>query len=217
MTTARSDKEHKTLHRMSRRKFIKYSLEAGVSFGIVGSFHAFSREAEYVRPPGSLKSVEFTARCMRCSICVEVCPTNAIRLLDLGWDFKNISTPVIDPAFGGCSHWQASCLKCTDSCPTGALDRGLITDNYKLAEVRFDEKYCVNCMVCLDRCPIEGAILFPNPDGKPFRKTREIPARLRLVNSPLKPYINPDKCTGCGLCAHYCPQKIMFLDPLNKK
>lgn len=215
--TGTSDKENKAVQKISRRRFVKYGLEAGIAFGFVGSIHFLSQGEEYVRPPGCLKSDEFTSQCMRCSICVEVCPTNAIRLLDLGWDFKNISTPVIDPDFGGCIHWQTPCLKCADACPTGALDRIRVTDNYQMARVRFDEQQCVNCMVCLDRCPIEGAILFPNPNGEPFTRTKDIPASIRLVNSEFKPYINPDKCTGCGLCAHYCPQKIMFLDPLNKK
>jgi NAD-dependent dihydropyrimidine dehydrogenase PreA subunit len=35
------------------------------------------------------------------------------------------------------------------------------------------------------------------------------------VNSVLKPYINPELCVGCGLCVHYCPKKVMFLDPIE--
>ena len=201
---------------ISRRRFLRYGLEAGITVSFVGGLHSLSQAKAYVRPPGSIIADDFTSRCMRCSICVEVCPTRAIRLTDLSWDIKNISTPVIDTRFGGCTHWKEPCLKCADACPTGALDKTLARNNSQLGEVSFEKKACVNCMVCLDRCPIEGAVLFPNPDGAPYTRTRDIPAGLRLVNSEFKPYINPEKCSGCGLCAHYCPEKIMFLQPTGQ-
>jgi ferredoxin len=52
-----------------------------------------------------------------------------------------------------------------------------------------DEARCLTwggqaCTVCKEHCPMEGALAF-DPGGK-----------LRVAD---------DKCTGCGLCEHYCP------------
>ena len=200
--------------KFSRRAFIRYSLEVGLVFGMVGGIHALSRDGTYVRPPGSIQVEAFTAACIRCSICVEVCPTNTIRLLDVTGDIKNISTPVIDPDFGGCLHWAEPCLKCADNCPTIAIDRDRVGSDYKMGSVSLEAERCVNCMVCFERCPVEGAVMFPKPDGgDPFTRLRDIPVKIRLVNSPLKPFINPELCVGCGLCVHYCPEKIMHLEP----
>lgn len=192
---------------------LRYGIQSAYAVGFVGALHSTSQGRSYVRPPGSLAEDTFTAQCMRCSICVEVCPTSAVRLIDLSLDFKNISTPVIDPDYGGCSHWQEECLKCVKSCPTGALDLNRAKLGQKLGRVWLKPDPCVNCMVCFDRCPVEGAILFPNPDGAPFTRKTDIPVSMRTINAPHKPYINQDKCTGCGLCVHYCPEKIMFLEP----
>lgn len=201
--------------RMSRRRFIRYGLEALFATGLVGGISITSQAGKYIRPPGTLPPEALISRCIRCSICVEVCPTRAIRLLDLTWDLKNISTPVIDTRFGGCTHWKKKCLRCADSCPTGALDIGAVQPGYKMGRVWLRPEACVNCMVCFDRCPVNGAVLFPNPDGAPFTKNRDIPTRLKVVNSPLKPYIDSNVCVGCGLCVHYCPEKVMYLEPLD--
>lgn len=214
---ASSNANHETkVPWITRRRFLRHSLQAGLAFGLVGTIHSLSRGGQYVRPPGALPPKSFTSKCMRCSICVEVCPTRAVRLLDLTWDLKNISTPVIDPVFGGCTHWSENCMRCADSCPSGALNAGTGTaDDYKIGRVWLKPEACVNCMVCFYRCPVQGAVLFPNPDGAPFTRDVDIPTRLKLVNSSLKPYINTEVCVGCGLCVHYCPQKCMYLEPLG--
>lgn len=201
---------------INRRRFLRYGAEASLTFGFVGFVHASSQTRAYVRPPGSVPPKEFTSQCMRCSICVEVCPTDAIRLIDLSLDFKNISTPIIDPQFGGCTHWEKECLKCVKACPTGALNEKRVEKKQKLGHVWLKSDPCVNCMICFDKCPVEGAILFPNPNGTPFTKKTDIPVANRTVNSQHKPYIDQNKCTGCGLCVHYCPEKIMYLEPESK-
>ncbi len=206
----------KSSSEITRRRFLKYAFEAGIAVGLVASVNSLSRGGNYIRPPGSVLPEEFTSKCMRCSVCVEVCPSRAIRMQDLTWDLKNISTPVIDTEFGGCTHWEKECLKCAESCPTGALDKTLVKKSYKMASVNLNAEGCVNCMVCFEKCPVEGAVLFPNPGGEPFSSIKDIPTEQRLVNSKHKPYINSDKCVGCGLCVHYCPQKIMNINPLGK-
>ena len=104
---------------------------------LAGSVGVLSAERGYVRPPGALRPREFTARCMRCSICVQVCPTKAVRLLDIGLDMKNISTPVIDTRFDGCIAWGEKCQLCAEKCPTGALSPVAEIKTHKIGPGRY--------------------------------------------------------------------------------
>ena len=61
--------------KLSRRKFMRYSLEAGLMVGCVGGASAMAREGAYVRPPGSV--ADLSRACIRCGACVEVCPERA--------------------------------------------------------------------------------------------------------------------------------------------
>ena len=208
----KNEMNEKKTTKLGRRSFLKYALEGSLAFGVVGAMSAVSVPGAHIRPPGAVNAKEFTSKCMRCGACVEVCPSHCLDLLDLSLDIKNIGTPIIDTSRGGCLAWKEECLRCVDVCPTKALDFSVPLANQKLAEVRIREPECVNCMVCFRWCPVEGAVLFPDPDGgKPFTREEQIPTRYKGVKSPYKPYIDPDKCIGCGLCAHYCiPQCIDF-------
>jgi formate hydrogenlyase subunit 6/NADH:ubiquinone oxidoreductase subunit I len=54
-----------------------------------------------------------------------------------------------------------------------------------------------NCLVCQEVCPVSPKAIYTLdeevqlPDG----------TRLRLR----RPYVDPAKCIGCGLCQHECP------------
>lgn len=207
----RDDKKQTTFN---RRSFLKLSAEATLAFGVVGGLSMVSVEGDYIRPPGAVAAKEFTERCMRCGACAEVCPTRAITLMDLSLDLKNIGTPVIDYRLGGCTAWRGECMRCIEVCPTKALSPVKpLEKKIGIAKVRTNE--CVNCMVCYRWCPVEGAVLFPNLDGgEPYTRERDIPEKIKLKDSPYKPWIDTDKCVGCGLCAHYCiPQCIEMLPP----
>ena len=52
---------------ISRRRFLRYGLEAGIAVSFVGGLHSLSQAKAYVRPPGSIIADDFTSRCMRCS------------------------------------------------------------------------------------------------------------------------------------------------------
>lgn len=52
----------------------------------------------------------------------------------------------------------------------------------------FDESKCVDCGICVDKCPIEAVSL---TDGKP--------------------YDDKHKCIGCGVCVHHCPENARTL------
>lgn len=205
---------------LSRRKFLIYTTEATAMVGLVGAVPLLSEEKQYIRPPGGVKDDTFYKACIKCGACVSACPTKAVTLLDLSWDIKNIGTPVIDIKNGGCIAWGEECLKCIDACPTDVLSEVKDIKDEKIGVARIIEEDCVNCMICFQRCPYEGVVLFPNPDNpeKPYTNESDIPTEKKLRNSPLKPYIVEDLCIGCSLCAHYCPPRVIkMIPPLSEK
>ena len=201
-----------------RRKFLLYGVEVGVMFGLVGAVPLVSGEHQYLRPPGAIKDDTFYKACIKCGACVSACPTKAVTLLDLSWDLKNIGTPVVDITNGGCIAWGEPCLLCIDACPTDVLSEVKDIKKEKIGIATIIEKECVNCMVCFMRCPYKGVVLFPNPENpeNPYKKENNIPTKLKLKTSPLKPYIVEDKCIGCGLCAHYCPPRCIDMTPISE-
>ena len=202
---------------ITRRKFIKWGLEAGAATALVGGLSRLPTQRHYLRPPGAAKEANFHKKCIKCGACVEVCPTHAVQQIDLSLDIKNLATPLLNPDFGGCIAWRQDCLKCAKACPTDALAMPDVLKHLKLGNVTIDAPGCVNCMACFEECPIEGAVLFPNPKGAPFTREKDIPTRLKLVNSPVKPFIDNTVCVGCGLCIYRCPVKVLHLSPLEEE
>ncbi len=135
------------------------------------------------RPPGAVGERLFLERCTGCSDCATACPHGAIGKAPLRYR-DAAGTPFIDPAKTPC--WLCEDLPCIAACEVKALVPE--ADPMGLAHVsRFD---CLNshgaeCLTCVERCPVEGAITFDRP------------ARLPVVYASL--------CAGCGICQYVCP------------
>ncbi len=206
---------------ISRRRFLRYGLEAALSAGLSGAASALAGEGAHPRPPGA--SADISSSCIRCGACVEVCPEHALRQLDLFPDFLDLGTPVLDFKRAGCSAWgkkpeekiteSPRCSECMKVCPSGALT---IERFGSTGTALINKDKCVNCMECFRVCPVAGAVLFPNPDGRPYRNHTEIPVTLRYEASSFKPYIDKERCVGCGRCAAVCPPRIIKIIPLKK-
>lgn len=155
-----------------------------------------------LRPPGAVPEELFPAKCIRCGRCVEVCPYRSIKMLDIRSGL-HAGTPLIEVQNIPCYL----CMKCVDVCPTGSLQR------IKQAETRMglaviDKFNCAAwvgmtlCRTCYDKCP------FPEK-------------AIRL--DQLRPVVDQDACTGCGLCTYACPvtteagNKAINIEPLYAK
>ncbi len=198
---------------MTRRKFLRYFLEVGIVASVVWIAGKIPGWAFFIRPPGSSPEDEFMKRCIKCGACVAVCPSGALRQRDLSTPVKAIGTPVLIPSRkGGCLAWKTGCRRCMEVCPSGALSLAGV-HNLKLANLVMEQpERCENCMACFQRCPIPGAVLFPNPSGgDPYRSEQSIPSFLKLKDSPLKPYFDNNVCVGCGECVGLCPQVLLRL------
>jgi MauM/NapG family ferredoxin protein len=154
-----------------------------------------------IRPPGSMEG-DMLAKCIRCGLCVKVCPTGAIQPSLTGSGAEAFWTPVIVPRTGFC---QYSCNACGQSCPVAAIPP-LTLDVKKATPIGFaiiDRNRCLPwsqdtpCIVCEEMCPIpQKAITLTtvettNADGGKTQLQR--------------PAVLTGRCIGCGLCEFKCP------------
>ena len=179
---------------MNRRKFVKSAVGGAVAatlpYGLARLLapEVHARESSHLLPPGALSDLkEFTAACIGCGVCGEICPPKCIQFYkrDAG---AGAQTPYIDPEVQACTL----CGKCMEVCPTKALtvtERKQI--NMGIAQI--DRSACYPwvdkgiCGACVAICPLgEKAIGFK-------------------MWGQYRPIVK-DACVGCGLCVEICPQ-----------
>jgi ferredoxin-type protein NapG len=78
-----------------------------------------------LRPPAALPEEQFLAKCIKCGLCVEACPYDALVLAAPG-DHRPIGTPYFLPREKPCR--MCSDVPCAAACPTGALDPALVEE-----------------------------------------------------------------------------------------
>ncbi|NQV57067.1 MAG: 4Fe-4S dicluster domain-containing protein [Rhodospirillales bacterium] len=146
-----------------------------------------SGRRNYLRPPGALKSdAAFTAACIGCGLCGEVCPPRCIKFHTRDGGGK-VNTPYIDPAEKAC----ILCDKCMQVCPTEALT---VTARREIdmGIARIDQTACYPwvdrgiCGACVSICPLGASAIA-------FKQWNQY-----------RPFIK-DGCVGCGLCVEVCP------------
>ena len=145
---------------------------------------AFASEIKpKLRPPGALPEGDFLARCNRCQRCIQVCETRCVFPASFVHGITAVNTPVVSFKDSYCN----SCLKCSLTCPTGALEP-VTKGTLHIGIALIVEKDCVawdwiGCTICVDKCPLKAIYL----------------------DEQKRPVVLPEKCNGCGICQHECP------------
>jgi ferredoxin-type protein NapG len=186
----------------NRREFFKNAAVTsatvagcGVAAGVLST--GDEAAAAPLRPPGALPEDDFLATCIRCMRCVDACPNNAILPLDDAFGRHRCNTPAIKArrqACMLCNRIEGDYLKCTQACPSGALqlirnDPDEIRQKVSMGKAQIDLDLCYSynnwtCGACASACPLQGTAL-----------TRGMWER---------PEVNTDACLGCGLCERSC-------------
>jgi MauM/NapG family ferredoxin protein len=188
--------------RVARRLFLTSGLSAAgyalLSLTQLGQLHGRPGTGQVIparllRPPGALPEADFLTHCIRCGLCLQVCPTNTLQPLGLAAGIGGWYTPRVLPRRGAC---EPGCAACGAVCPTAAL-RPLPLDEKQWAKIgtaRIIPQRCLAwaqnkaCLVCDEVCPYDAISL------------RRIEGQAVAV-----PFLEARRCSGCGYCEHHCP------------
>jgi polyferredoxin/formate hydrogenlyase subunit 6/NADH:ubiquinone oxidoreductase subunit I len=191
------------------RRAVLGGLVAGISLPYLGLLdgrvHKVS-DARLIRPPGSLPEKDFLKLCQRCGLCMKVCPTNVINPTLSEAGMAGFWTPNLIMTQGYCEY---TCTLCGAVCPTGSIRKisiqEKIKDPVKIGSAYVDRGRCLPwsgngpCIVCEEHCPTSPKAIYLRealvaaPDGK------KISVKL--------PYVDLNRCVGCGICEFKCPIK----------
>lgn len=155
-----------------------------------------------IRPPGARAERDFLQRCIQCGLCMQTCPTGALQPAWSQSGLEGLWTPVLVPAIGWCEH---SCHACGQVCPTEAIKPLPLVEkqDLKIGLAVIDTTRCLpyaygrECIVCEEHCPV--------PDKAITFELREALQRDGSVRTLKFPRVDPDRCTGCGICETKCP------------
>ena len=191
-----------------RRKFILNSARAlGLAAlgGLIWSAYVDEVTANklLLRPPGALNEDDFLKTCIKCGLCVEACPFDTLQLAKPG-DNKPLGTPFFTPRDIPC--YMCTDIPCVPVCPTKALDVDNVSTNNvldinkaRMGTAIVDTKNCIafwgiQCDACYRACPLmDEAIKLEYEKNSRTGK-----------HAFLKPVVDSDVCTGCGLCERAC-------------
>lgn len=194
---------------IDRRTFLRNTAGLGAATAaaacVTGVFQEqATSDSPPIRPPGALPEDDFVATCIRCMRCVDACPNQCIKSMPAESGRQNAGTPHIKPreqACMLCSRAEGEYLRCTEVCPSGALQRVLknvdaIRGNVRMGVATIDFNLCYSynnytCGTCVYACPLQS-----------------IAIKAGLWERPV---LNEEACIGCGLCERACiryPQAI---------
>jgi polyferredoxin len=186
----------------NRRQLLASAGVAAVGVGVLRSELAARRDdAHLIRPPGAREN-ELLSKCLRCGECIRACPTTGLQPALFESGLEGVWTPVLLPRLGYCDY---SCNACGQVCPVQAIPPlGLDEKRERVIGAAYiDTARCIawadhrDCIVCEEMCPLpEKAVKLERAE---VRNADGETVRVQL------PYVNRQRCIGCGICEYKCP------------
>jgi MauM/NapG family ferredoxin protein len=159
-------------------------------------------DTHLIRPPGGQDEDIFLSACLRCSLCMRACPTNALQPAFDQAGLEGLWTPVLIPRQGYCDY---GCNQCGQVCPSGAIPNLSLEEKRQavLGKASVLRDRCLPwasqtpCIVCEEMCPTPQKSIrleevhLTNAEGQEIILQR--------------PYVVRELCIGCGICENRCP------------
>jgi len=206
----------------SRREVLKNLFKTAAIAGsgglLLGAIDEETIDNQFVlRPPGALEE-NFIQKCIKCGMCVEACPYDTLSLATTGQNI-GIGTPYFTPRDIPC--FMCTNYPCTEACPSGALDLMHLSKDGKKPDIEnarmglavVHKESCIafwgiQCDACYRACPLMNKAITLE-----FEKNQQTGKHANL-----KPVVNGDACTGCGVCEHACvvEKAAIAVLPLDK-
>lgn len=162
--------------------------------------------------------IAIAPRCIRCNMCVDQCPVDAIEPANI---FK----------IAKITHDCVKCEICVQTCPVSAIklidnkvsynhDEGDEAIEYNLAsisrphrvvrmnDISIDYSDLANYDNCAKFCPTDAFTL----EFKSYFEELDIDVDIELEDDVLYPVINKKLCIGCGACVQFCENDSVKLD-----
>lgn len=162
--------------------------------------------------------IAIAPRCIRCNMCVDQCPVDAIEPANI-FKIAKITPDCV------------KCEICVQTCPVSAIklidnkvsynhDEGDETIEYNLASISrphrvvrmndifIDYSDLANYDNCAKFCPTDAFTL----EFKSYFEELGIDVDIELENDVLYPVINKKLCIGCGACVQFCENDSVKLD-----
>lgn len=162
--------------------------------------------------------IAIAPRCIRCNMCVDQCPVDAIEPANI---FK----------IAKITHDCVKCEICVQTCPVSAIklidnkvsynhDEGDEAIEYNLAsisrphrvvrmnDISIDYYDLANYDNCAKFCPTDAFTL----EFKSYFEELSIDVDIELEDDVLYPVINKKLCIGCGACVQFCENDSVKLD-----
>ena len=175
---------------LTRRQFLSgLGILFGLGTGGWGAIEAKRRTPIQLRPPGARSENDFLAACIRCGLCVQVCPYHTLKLAD-ATQFAALGTPFVRARETPCYLCKGFAeLKCIAVCPTPALEPVKSLRDIRMGIAEINRETCLawlgtSCRACWHACPLPNEAIVLDELGR------------ALVDEKV--------CIGCGLCDYAC-------------
>lgn len=141
-----------------------------------------------IEPANIFKIAKITPDCVKCEICVQTCPVSAIKLIDNKVSYNH------DEGDEAIEYNLASISR-----PHRVV---------RMNDIFIDYSDLANYDNCAKFCPTDAFTL----EFKSYFEELGIDVDIELENDVLYPVINKKLCIGCGVCVQFCENDSVKLD-----